>query len=114
MRILMQGVPSPQDSDTDWVLSSLKMMWQTYGACSHRYTFLLLTSMLSSSFVVGICGNIGTMLPSALYYNRLLTGCREDVELWACRLPHRDKYVALAWASMFSSRTSAVIHVTDM
>lgn len=48
-------------------------------------------------------------------YNRLFARCREDAELWACRLPHRDKNVALAWASMFSSPPPAVTtSVTNM
>jgi hypothetical protein len=51
-------------------------------------------------------------LPSC--YNRLLVGCREDVDLWACRLPHADRHVALAWAEVFSSFPSAEPFVTDM
>jgi hypothetical protein len=61
----LRGAPSPKDSGTGWVLRSLKKTWQTYGACSHRYTFLLLISTLSSSFVVDVWENIYMMLPSA-------------------------------------------------
>ena len=36
-------------------------------------------------------------------YTRLMAGCREDAELWSCRLPHSDRHVSLAWVMVFSS-----------
>jgi hypothetical protein len=36
-------------------------------------------------------------------YERLMAGCRDDAELWSCRLPSNDRYVTLAWVSIFSS-----------
>jgi hypothetical protein len=36
-------------------------------------------------------------------YNQLLAGCREDADLWACRLLNANRHVALAWAEVFSS-----------
>ena len=47
-------------------------------------------------------------------YSRLFAGCREDAKLWACRLPRSDRCVALAWASVFPSPSSAVTSVTGM
>ncbi|KAK3166309.1 hypothetical protein QOZ80_1AG0044170 [Eleusine coracana subsp. coracana] len=47
-------------------------------------------------------------------YNRLFAGCREDVELWSCRLPRADRHVALIWASMFPFQPPAVNISNDM
>ncbi|TVT99504.1 hypothetical protein EJB05_55173, partial [Eragrostis curvula] len=47
-------------------------------------------------------------------YNRLFAGCREDAELWSCRLPQADRHIAQHWASMFHSLTSSVTISNNM
>ena len=47
-------------------------------------------------------------------YTRLFAGCREDTELWACRLPPSDRHVAHAWALLFSSPPHANFSINDM
>jgi hypothetical protein len=47
-------------------------------------------------------------------YSRLFAGCRDDANLWTCRLPHKDRGVALAWAAVFPLPTPAATLVTVM
>jgi hypothetical protein len=55
----------------------------------------------------------GVPLPPPCY-DRLFLGCREDAELWACRMPRSDRSVALAWADLFTLPPSTATIVTDM
>ncbi|GJN35428.1 hypothetical protein PR202_gb24205 [Eleusine coracana subsp. coracana] len=45
---------------------------------------------------------------------RLFAGCREDAELWTCRLPHSDRHVAQAWTLLLSSPPPANIFINNM
>jgi hypothetical protein len=47
-------------------------------------------------------------LSLSLSYERLMDGCRDDAELWSCRLSSNDRYVILAWVSILSSSIPSV------
>jgi hypothetical protein len=114
---LLWGVPSPPASGT-----ALALIWSKDNVASLWNVRLPahIPGARFSTFLLLCCWRLWKHRHHVAFrsfppcYNRLFVGCREDTGLRACRLPHADRHVALAWewAEVFPFYTSAITSVT--